>query len=259
MGDSYPPEWVETLDAPDKLDFDHIIGGHGSVKPKSPEAERLRSLTILPNLEYSVVGSESMRNEDLERLKADLATMKEIAGVTDAPQREDVVTASLIGASGLCCGLWTLLTPTTWHLWGLLAVAMPVAHLILVRLRNGADRGGSPRARAEFAESVRLLLLAIPFSAYSLWALHMKIPPRLVLATGVFFTGTLMVGALIGTARRYEVLPYCVAFMVAALALPATSLPPLLVIASMLAGSGLCSAAWLAWGVGAEERHGLAD
>lgn len=35
MGDSYPPEWVATLDALDKLEFDHIIGGHGSVKPKS--------------------------------------------------------------------------------------------------------------------------------------------------------------------------------------------------------------------------------
>ena len=35
MGDSYPPEWVATLDALDKLDFDHIVGGHGSVKPRS--------------------------------------------------------------------------------------------------------------------------------------------------------------------------------------------------------------------------------
>jgi glyoxylase-like metal-dependent hydrolase (beta-lactamase superfamily II) len=35
MGDSYPPEWVATLDALDKLDFDHIIGGHGAVKPRS--------------------------------------------------------------------------------------------------------------------------------------------------------------------------------------------------------------------------------
>ncbi len=35
MGDSYPPEWVATLDALDKLEFDTIIGGHGSVKPKA--------------------------------------------------------------------------------------------------------------------------------------------------------------------------------------------------------------------------------
>jgi len=35
MGDAYPPEWVATLDALDKLEFDQIIGGHGSVKPKA--------------------------------------------------------------------------------------------------------------------------------------------------------------------------------------------------------------------------------
>jgi glyoxylase-like metal-dependent hydrolase (beta-lactamase superfamily II) len=35
MGDSFPQEWVQTLDALDKLDFDHIIGGHGTVKPKA--------------------------------------------------------------------------------------------------------------------------------------------------------------------------------------------------------------------------------
>jgi glyoxylase-like metal-dependent hydrolase (beta-lactamase superfamily II) len=35
MGDSFPPEWVATLDALDKLDFDTIVGGHGSAKPRS--------------------------------------------------------------------------------------------------------------------------------------------------------------------------------------------------------------------------------
>ena len=35
MGDSYPSEWIATLDALDKLEFDHIIGGHGTVKPKA--------------------------------------------------------------------------------------------------------------------------------------------------------------------------------------------------------------------------------
>ena len=31
MGDSYPYEWIETLDAAEKLDFDQVIGGHGEV------------------------------------------------------------------------------------------------------------------------------------------------------------------------------------------------------------------------------------
>jgi cyclase len=31
MGDSYPYDWIETLDAAEKLDFDQVIGGHGEV------------------------------------------------------------------------------------------------------------------------------------------------------------------------------------------------------------------------------------
>jgi cyclase len=31
MGDSYPYEWIQTLDAAEKLDFDSVIGGHGDV------------------------------------------------------------------------------------------------------------------------------------------------------------------------------------------------------------------------------------
>jgi glyoxylase-like metal-dependent hydrolase (beta-lactamase superfamily II) len=31
MADSYPYDWIETLDAAEKLDFDKVIGGHGEV------------------------------------------------------------------------------------------------------------------------------------------------------------------------------------------------------------------------------------
>jgi len=31
MGDSYPLDWIQTLDAAEKLDFDQVIGGHGDV------------------------------------------------------------------------------------------------------------------------------------------------------------------------------------------------------------------------------------
>jgi len=35
VNDGYPEEWVTTLTALDKLDFTHIIPGHGEVMPKS--------------------------------------------------------------------------------------------------------------------------------------------------------------------------------------------------------------------------------
>ena len=31
MGDSYPYEWIQTLDAAERLDFDSVLGGHGDV------------------------------------------------------------------------------------------------------------------------------------------------------------------------------------------------------------------------------------
>lgn len=31
MRGSYPYEWIQTLDAAEKLDFEHVIGGHGEV------------------------------------------------------------------------------------------------------------------------------------------------------------------------------------------------------------------------------------
>ncbi len=31
MGDSYPYDWIQTLDAAEKLDFEYVVGGHGDV------------------------------------------------------------------------------------------------------------------------------------------------------------------------------------------------------------------------------------
>jgi glyoxylase-like metal-dependent hydrolase (beta-lactamase superfamily II) len=31
MGDSYPYEWIRTLEAAEALDFDYVIGGHGDI------------------------------------------------------------------------------------------------------------------------------------------------------------------------------------------------------------------------------------
>jgi glyoxylase-like metal-dependent hydrolase (beta-lactamase superfamily II) len=31
MGDSYPYDWIRTLEKAEKLDFDYVIGGHGDI------------------------------------------------------------------------------------------------------------------------------------------------------------------------------------------------------------------------------------
>jgi len=70
MGDSYPPEWVATLDALDKLDFDTIVGGHGSVKPRS----HLRFFrNYLADLIEAVKAAARGRGETLEQAKISVA------------------------------------------------------------------------------------------------------------------------------------------------------------------------------------------
>jgi len=69
MGDSYPPEWVATLDALDKLDFEHIVGGHGPVKPRS----HLRFFRdYLADLIQAVKAARG-RGETLDQAKAKVA------------------------------------------------------------------------------------------------------------------------------------------------------------------------------------------
>jgi cyclase len=71
MGDSYPPEWVATLDALDRLDFDHIIGGHGAVKPKS-------HLRVFRNYLAELIDEVRLargRGESLEQVKASVAAL----------------------------------------------------------------------------------------------------------------------------------------------------------------------------------------
>jgi cyclase len=71
MGDSFPPEWVATLDALDKLDFDTIIGGHGTVKPKS----HLRFFRdYLADL-IAAVREARGRRESLDQAKASVASL----------------------------------------------------------------------------------------------------------------------------------------------------------------------------------------
>lgn len=69
MGDSYPPEWVATLDALDKLEFDHIIGGHGPVKPRS----HLRFFRDYIAELIEAVRAARGRGETLEQAKASVA------------------------------------------------------------------------------------------------------------------------------------------------------------------------------------------
>ena len=69
MADGYPSEWVATLDALDKLEFDHIIGGHGAVKPR---AHLTFFRNYIADLIAAVRGARD-RGETLDQAKVSVA------------------------------------------------------------------------------------------------------------------------------------------------------------------------------------------
>ena len=108
-----------------------------------------------------------MDSRDLERVRADLETIKQVAGITGHPRAEDVIIGYLIAVAGVGCAAWTMVTAAALHLWGFVALLLPVTYVIRDRLHNAADKGGSPQVRLEFAESLRVLVLALPFCGYA--------------------------------------------------------------------------------------------
>lgn len=85
MGDSYPPEWVATLDALGKLDFERIIGGHGDVKPRAHLAVFRNYLADL----IAETRKARARGETLDRAKASVAAALKPRHESMAPGRFD--------------------------------------------------------------------------------------------------------------------------------------------------------------------------
>jgi len=85
MADSYPPEWVATLDALGKLDFDRIIGGHGDVKPRS---HLLAFRGYLADL-IEETRKARQRGETLDQAKTSVAAALKPRHASLAPERFD--------------------------------------------------------------------------------------------------------------------------------------------------------------------------
>ena len=196
-----------------------------------------------------------MPDHDLKQVKADLEMMRTVAGVSEGPVRRDLAGNLLLAGAGLVTAAWALVSHGMAQLWGLAAVLLPVGYLVRLRVQHGKASGGPPQVRREFATAGWVLLLAVPFVGYALWAQWMGIRPILVLATTIFFVGMLMLGGVITRPRNPELAPWCLSLMAGALVMPSVALSPVSVLGFMLAVGGLVSACV----VGMQLRQGATD
>jgi hypothetical protein len=76
MGDSYPYDWIRTLDAAEKLDFQHVIGGHGNVIEGKEKFELWKQYFRDLLGETAQAYSEGASEEDAEKSVSKLLTAK---------------------------------------------------------------------------------------------------------------------------------------------------------------------------------------
>ena len=88
MGDSYPYDWIRTLDAAEKLDFQHVIGGHGDVIEGKEKFELWKQYFRDLLGETAQAYSEGASEEEAEKRVSKLLTTKYAAKFDPAfPQR----------------------------------------------------------------------------------------------------------------------------------------------------------------------------
>jgi cyclase len=88
MGDSYPYDWIRTLDAAEKLDFQHVIGGHGDVIEGKEKFELWKQYFRDLLGETARAYSEGASEEEAEKRISKLLTAKYAAKFDPAfPQR----------------------------------------------------------------------------------------------------------------------------------------------------------------------------
>ena len=83
LNDGYPEEWVQTLTALEKLDFTHIVPGHGDVLPKEQLVFFRSYLTdLIAGVKQAAAGAPL---EDIQKTVANQLAPKYEAGMSKHP------------------------------------------------------------------------------------------------------------------------------------------------------------------------------
>jgi len=176
-----------------------------------------------------------MSQTDLNRVRDDLDTMKQAAGIGLPFGREDVRMGIWLAVCGILISAWALLGPWEYRQ----VVFIPLGLAILVAARTAAaarrQRGSEPARWREHRLSLVGLLVILPIVfGYMRWERQLGLPREVVGAAAVFFTGAgLLVFAVADPKRRY-VAGAAIPLMVTGLAIP------LCTPSQVLIGAGLC-------------------
>ncbi len=186
---------------------------------------------------------------DLDRLKEDLATIRQAAGLELPFGREDINLCFAFGGTAVVALAWALIPHGMPAYWGFVPMlVLTVAWVVRMRVKYRQSTGRSPVRRREYTLS---FILAVVLSAlafvYRIWGTKLGIPFIFVQGSASFFIGLAFVLVAILDRRRLSLLGFAVPLMCCGLAIPVLGVPVVVLFAvAMLLGGPAC-ACIMAW------------
>ncbi len=191
-----------------------------------------------------------MRGEELHRVKEDVATIKEAAGLALPFGWEDVWWYLAISLSSLIGLVWALAPHGMRRHWGLApAVALALYYTVHIRLKYRRSTGRSPVRRREYTRE----LIAIPCGVlvalvFVYWAKHWGIPGRHIRAAGAVMAAFILAFFTLRNRHLFlGSLPLIVTFILAGVAVALwPQVPTEALVAGAFAVGGVASAGAMA-------------
>jgi hypothetical protein len=174
-------------------------------------------------------------DESIDRVRNDLETLRQAAGLDLPFSRDDIRTNLWVAACGALLAGWAALAP--WDYRGLVAVPLLLAVAGAVWSARAAHRHRGSRPSPWREHRVGMLAVAVlhPLvAAYMQWEKHLGIPREMAGAAAVFFVGVATLVFGLADRRRVSYLAAAVPLMAYGLVIP------LLTRQQVIVAGGVC-------------------
>lgn len=179
-----------------------------------------------------------MAQDDLNRVRNDLATIQSAIGLPTRWDPREVRINLLFAAAGLAAMAWALVPHSFSPLCGLFLFVVPVIDWL--RMGNSGDGQFAGR---EFRHALLTAWLALPLIALFFLCRQIGLTPLQFLGLAIFLVGTVLFSAFLGEKQGRPFLGWAAALMIGGFLLPWEIAPVIAVFAGALAAGGLVSAA----------------
>ncbi len=182
---------------------------------------------------------------DYARLRADLSTIRQAAGLEPPFGRKDIWANLAVAAGGAVGLVWALLPTGLPAQWGAVPlILIVVGYLIWMRSNYARGSGRSPARRREYtSEIVGMVVVGALALVYRFWAQELQISTTIAGGAVLFVFGLSMLVPILRDRNRIPDLGFAVPFIVCGLLIPLCEISPWAILGAMFLIGGLATAA----------------